>query len=91
MNPHAEEIVNSKLCILDDHSTIKKHQRLLQKIKKLRIKELQAKEELSNKLEQLLQEREFVESGDYKKYVESEISHLEKILTVSQDGKNKMR
>lgn len=58
----------------------------------MKVKENQAKEELQNKLEQLLQERELVEEEcDYKKDIESEIKHLERILTVSQDIEKKMR
>ena len=39
------------------------------------------------KLDELLQQREVVDSGDYKEYIESEINHLQKVLIDSQDIK----
>ena len=66
-------------------------QKLLNKIKNLRIRENKSKEKMHNKLEQLLQQRELIEESDYKKYIESEINHLERILKISQDIEKKKR
>jgi len=46
---------------------------------------------LKSKLKQLLQQAEVVELGDYKKYNETEIYHLQNILGKSQNNINKKR
>lgn len=92
LHPHAKEIVNDRLCNLDVSSVgYKNSKKQLNRINSLRIRESIAKEKLRSKLEQLLQERELVESGDYKDYIEAEISHLQKILVVSEDVEKKTR
>lgn len=92
LNPHAEEIINGRLCSLENSSNMNNNsQKLLNKIKNLRIRENKSKEKMHNKLEQLLQQRELIEESDYKKYIESEINHLERILKISQDIEKKKR
>ena len=92
LNPDAEIIIYELFKQLDPSSTeYRKKQYLLKKIKRLRISEARSKEELKIKLKQLLQQAEVVELGDYKKYIEDEINHLQNILGKSQDNINKKR
>lgn len=92
LNPNAEEIVNNKLHDLEPNSAqLKKLKKQLEKISNMRLGENRAKENLHNKLEQLLQEREFCEPGDYKNSIEDEISHIQKIIFGSQDIEKKIR
>ena len=92
LNPDAEIIIDELFKQLDPSSTeYRKKQYVLKKIKRLRISEARSKEELKIKLKQLLQQAEVVELGDYKKYIEDEINHLQNILGKSQDNINKKR
>lgn len=92
LNPDAEIIIYELFKQLDPSSTeYRKKQYVLKKIKRLRISEARSKEELKIKLKQLLQQAEVVELGDYKKYIEDEINHLQNILGKSQDNINKKR
>ena len=92
LNPNAEIIIDELFKQLDPSSTeYRKKQYVLKKIKRLRISEARSKEELKIKLKQLLQQAEVVELGDYKKYIEDEINHLQNILGKSQDNINKKR
>lgn len=89
LNPRAEEIINEKLNTLDTSSPIyKKAQRQMDKISNLRRRENFAKEKMHAKLEQLLYEKELTESEEYRKVLESEINHLQKILIDQQDTKS---
>lgn len=89
LNPRAEEIINEKLNTLDASSQIyKKAQRQMDKVSNLRRRENFAKEKMHAKLEQLLYEKELTESEEYRKVLESEINHLQKILIDQQDTKS---
>lgn len=92
LNPNAEMIVDEQIRQLDSSSTeyIKK-QNIQKKIERLRSKENLSKEELRIKLEQLLQQVEMEESGDYRKSIEAEILHLQNLLGESQNRINKNR
>ena len=91
LSPHAEQIINDRLSSLDISSfEYKRTQRIFEKVQTLRHAENRAKQKLQDKLDELLQIRELEEPDDYKKYVESEINHLERILAVSQDIEKKM-
>lgn len=91
LSPHAEQIINDRLSSLDISSfEYKRTQRIFKKVQTLRHAENRAKQKLQDILEELLQIRELEEPDDHKKYVESEINHLERILAVSQDIKKKM-
>ncbi len=88
LNPLAEQILNDKLNFLDVSSVkYKKTYQLLEKVKKLRQVEFFSKQKMQAKLDELLQQREVVDSVDYKEYIESEINHLQKVLIDSQDIK----
>lgn len=88
LNPRAEEIINEKLNTLDASSQIyKKAQRQMDKVSNLRRRENFAKEKMHTKLEQLLYEKELTESEEYRKVLEAEINHLQKILIGQQDTK----
>ena len=90
LNPNAEIIIDEELHRLDPSSTeYRKKQNVLKKIKCLRISEARSKEELKIKLKQLLQQAEVVELGDYKKYIETEINHLQNILGESHYNKKR--
>ncbi len=80
LNPCAEQILNSRMDSINS-STIKKNQRLLEKVNTLRQAESLSKQEMQNKLDSLLQQKEIETSIEYKTLLESEISHLQKILT----------
>ena len=92
LNPDAEIIIEEQIHQLNPSSAdyIKK-KNVQKKIKRLRVRENYSKKELRNKLEQLLQQVEVVESGDYKEYIETEIHHLQNILGESQNNINKKR
>ena len=88
LNPLAEQILNDRLNFLDVSSVkFKKTHQLLEKVKKLRQVEFFSKQKMQAKLDELLQQREVVDSVDYKEYIESEINHLQKVLIDSQDIK----
>lgn len=88
LNPLAEQILNDRLNFLDVSSVkSKKTHQLLEKVKKLRQVEFFSKQKMQAKLDELLQQREVVDSVDYKEYIESEINHLQKVLIDSQDIK----
>ena len=90
LNPDAEIIIYELFKQLDPSSTeYRKKQYVLKKIKRLRISEARSKEELKIKLKQLLQQAEVVELGDYKKYIETEINHLQNILGESHYNKKR--
>lgn len=93
LNPLAEQIINDRLSSLDISSIeYERDQKILEKVKNLRYSENKAKQKLQDKLDELLKIRELEDlEGDYIKYVESEISHLEKILTVSQEIEKKRK
>ena len=88
LNPLAEQILNDRLNFLDVSSVkSKKTHQLLEKVKNLRQVEFFSKQKMQAKLDELLQQREVVDSVDYKEYIESEINHLQKVLIDSQDIK----
>ncbi len=88
LNPHAEQIINGRLKSLDISSVeYGRTPRLLEKTQTLRHNENTEKQKLQEKLDELTQIRELEVQGEYKVYIESEISHLQKILTNSQDIK----
>lgn len=90
-NPRAEEIINNRLNSLDASSSeLSKTNRLLKKVQSWQYGATKAKEKLYNKLEQFLEQRDLLElegggKEDYKIYLESEIHHLEGILSPPQD------
>lgn len=90
LNPRAEEIVNNRIHDLDPNlAQFKKGKKQLEKINYNRHKEDIAREKMHNKLEQLMKQNELIEPGDYKKSIEAEISHLQKILMTSQKEEKK--
>ena len=92
LNPNAETIIEEQIHKLEPSSKeYKKHKNLYNKIKRLRACENRSKEELENKLEQLLQQVEVLEKGDYKKHIEDEINHLQNILSKLHNSINKNR
>lgn len=76
INPRAEEIIEG----ID--ATIANKEIFLEKLRNRRQAEIHAKEKLQNKLDSLLKEKELDDEmpSEYKKYLESEISHLEGVL-----------
>ena len=92
LNPRAEQILNDRLSSLDITSAeYKSTQKLLKKAQTLRCAENSAKQKLQDKLDELLKLSEIIEPGDYKKSIDTEIRHLQKILATSQDIKSKSR
>jgi len=92
LNLHAVEIINDKLSRLDISSVeYKNTQELLKKANAWRRSENKAKQKLQDKLNYLLEVLEIEEPGDYKDWIKSEISHLEKILAGLQDIEKKIR
>lgn len=89
LNPKAEELLEQQLNQLDSSSQSYRRQlRLLEKVKRLRAAENSSKEELQNKLQQLLQEDvEGIEN--YKKYVDSEAHHLQGIVDKNINSKKR--
>lgn len=87
-NPRAEEIVNNRLNSLDVSSPeYKKANRLLNKAMIWQDAANKAKEQLHNKLESLLQQRDLEDEDmpdNYKNYLNSEIHHLQGILPATQ-------
>lgn len=87
-NPRAEEIVNNRLNSLDVSSPeYKKANRLLNKARIWQEAANKAKEQLHNKLESLLQQRDLEDEDmpdNYKNYLNSEIHHLQGILPATQ-------
>lgn len=73
INPRAEEIIEGDETLANKES---------EKLRNRRQAEIHAKEKLQNKLDSLLKEKELDDEmpSEYKKYIESEISHLEGIL-----------
>ena len=90
LNARAEEFVNEGLHNVEASSIqLKKLKRNLEKISSLRQSEKKAKEKMHEKLEQLLQEKELIEPGEYKDSIEAEISHIQKIVMASKENEKK--
>lgn len=88
VSPRAEGILENKLSSLDESSPkYKRYKKLLEKVQIMIKRESITRQKLHDKLNQLLERLELEESEEHKKYLESEINHLKKVIETSDLNK----